>query len=92
MEEIVEALFKNAGQKGLSIRHLKQKTGLSKNAVKRIIFNSKNIFDCPPSIHGSYKQKIHVYVYTPSELMYKHKKEIKNKRKTIEQQIEPEIK
>jgi predicted transcriptional regulator len=39
----METLLQNAGKHGLSIRQLKKLSGLSKNNVKRILFNSKNV-------------------------------------------------
>ena len=79
----LENLLKNAPQ-GLSIRQLVSKTGLSQKGLKWFIYNSKNIADCNPLIHGSYKQKIRVYIFKPSEMSYIESQKIgKNKRKKI---------
>ena len=56
----METLLQNAGKHGLSIKQLKKKTGLSKNNVKRLLFESKNVKDTDPFLHGSNKRKIHV--------------------------------
>ena len=83
MLTIIESLLKNAPQ-GLSSRQISVKTGLSQKRLKWFIYNSKNIADCDPVVHGSYKRKIRVYVFKPSEIGYIESKKISNnKRKKI---------
>lgn len=80
MLTIIESLLKNA-PRGLSTRQLVSKTGLSQKRLKWFIYNSKNIADCDPIVHGSYKRKIRVYVFKPSEISYIATKKISNNRK-----------
>ena len=81
--DFIESLLKNAPN-GLSTRQLTLRTGLSQKRLKWFIYNSKNITDCDPVIHGSYKQKIRVYSFKPSETTYIETKKIsKNRKKKI---------
>jgi len=81
MLKVIESLLKNAPN-GLSTRQLTLRTGLSQKGLKWFIYNSKNITDCDPRIHGSYKQKIRVYSFKPGEIGYIERKKInKNKKK-----------
>jgi len=73
----IEILLKYAGEYGLSIRQLKNKTGLSKNNIKRLLFQSKNVKDCNPLVHGSCKRKINVYSFQPFEISYIKRKKFK---------------
>ena len=72
-------MLENAGKHGLSIKQLKNKTGLSKNNIKHLLFHSKNVKDTEPYIHGSNKRKIHVYSFEPFEISYIKRKLIKKK-------------
>ena len=78
--EYIEELLKNANERGLSVKQLKKSTGLTKNKIIRIIFNSKNIDDCNPHVHGSGKTKIRVFVFKPSNTMYIERKKAIGKR------------
>ena len=81
--EKIETLLKNAPH-GMSKRQLSLSTGISQKGLKWFIYNSKNIADCDPVIHGSYKQKIRVYSFKPSETSYIDTKKIsKNRKKKI---------
>ena len=83
MLTVIETLLKNA-PRGLSKSQLSLKTGISQKRLKWFIYNSKNITDCDPVIHGSYKKKIKVYSFKPSETTYLNAKKIgKNKQKKI---------
>jgi len=79
MELVLDSLLENAGKHGLSIKQLKNKTGLSKNNIKHLLFHSKNVKDTEPYIHGSNKRKIHVYSFEPFEISYIKRKLIKKK-------------
>ena len=83
MASLVEEFLKNAGEHGLSIKQLKTKTGLSKNNVKRILFHSKFVKDTDPYIHGSGKQKIHVFSYQPFQVSYIKRKLMKHVKKDV---------
>jgi hypothetical protein len=61
--ETVENLLLGAGKLGLSMRQLKNETDFSKRTIFYFIKNSKNISNVTPYLHGSFKKKIHVYVY-----------------------------
>ena len=80
MNSIIETLLKNAPQ-GLSTRQLTLKTGISQKRLKWFIYNSKNIADCDPVVHGSYRQKIRVYSFNASEISYIESKKISKNRK-----------
>ena len=71
--EQIETLIENAGERGISIKQLKFKTKLPKRTLNHFIYNSKNIDDCNPLLHGSCKNKIHVFIYKPSEIIYRLK-------------------
>ena len=63
----VEHVLKDIQQveRGLSLRQLKKITGLSKKSINYHIYNSMNIENTTPYIHGSHKQRIRVFNYTP---------------------------
>jgi len=95
MELQINTLIQNAGKHGISIRNLKKTTSLSKNSIKRIIFNSTTIQDCNPYLHGSSKRKIHVYSFkdTFDEQTYiEFKKGIKKRNLKISENNEQDIK
>ena len=83
--EIIENLLLDAGKLGLSMRQLKIKTGFSKRTINFFILNSKNINHIDPYIHGSFKKKIYVFVYKPSETTLINKFKV---RKNLKKQIE----
>jgi len=80
MEIEIEQLLENSGERGLSIKQLKGLTDLTKNKIMRIIFNSENIDDCVPHIHGSGKTKIKVFVFKPNNITYIERKKMIGKR------------
>jgi hypothetical protein len=89
--ETIESLLLNAGKRGLSIKQLKYETDFSKRKVFYFILNSKNINYIDPCVHGSFKKKINVFVYKPSEITLinkiketKVKKNLKKQTETIE--------
>ena len=49
---------------GLSLRQIRQKSGLSKRSINYHIYNSEFVRDAVPWTHGSWKTKIRVYNYT----------------------------
>lgn len=85
--ETIETLLKNAPQ-GISKSQLSVSTGISQKGLKWFIYNSENITDCDPRIHGSYKQKIRVYVFKPSEMSYIERKKINKTRKKKNNNVE----
>ena len=52
-------------KRGLSLKRLKQILGLSKKSINYHIYNSMNIENTNPYLHGSHKQRIRVFNYTP---------------------------
>ena len=89
--EIVESLLLDAGKKGLSMRQLKNETDFSKRTIFYFILNSKNINYIDPQVHGSFKKKINVFVYKPSDCTLINKiKEIKVKKNLKKQTEETE--
>ncbi len=86
MEKIqqVEKVLKNAGQNGVSLKKIHEITGMNAKTIKWCIYNSTNIEDCDPIIHGSLKSHIRVFVYKPGEIIYFKRKDKKNIKKEIE--------
>jgi hypothetical protein len=78
MENPIEHILKDKGPRGLSLRQLSFLTGSPIHRVKYHIYNSMQIKDCEPFIHGSYKSKIRVFCYTP-EIQKDHSRKIKKK-------------
>ena len=68
--EQLENIVEKSGKHGVSLKNIHKLTGLSTRTIKWCIYNSKNIADCDPTVHGSYKRKIRVFIYQPSELTY----------------------
>lgn len=89
---IIEPLLQDAGQKGLSIRQLTNLTGISKKNLKWYIYNSKNIGDCDPNVHGSYKTKIRVFVFKPGDKSYIDQRKRVVKRININLDISTDLK
>ena len=58
--------------------------GQTKNKIKHILFHSKCVKDTDPLLHGSLKQKIHVYSFQPFECSYIKRKLMKNNKKVVE--------
>lgn len=82
-ENPIENLLKQ--HNSLSLKQIKQKSGLGKKSINYYIYNSNFIEDTTPLIHGSYKTKIHVFNYNVLEHNY-FKRRIK-KKNVIEEQI-----
>jgi len=74
MENPVERILKDKGQCGLSLRQLSLLMGVDTRRVKYHIYNSMNVKDCEPIVHGSLKNKIRVFCYTPEEQKYYNRK------------------
>jgi hypothetical protein len=65
---------------GLSLRQLREVTGLKNNMIKYYIYTSLNIADTDPFLHGSNKVKIRVFNYTENSANYFARKD---KRKNV---------
>ncbi len=76
----VERVLKESPQieRGFSLRQLKKVTGLSKKSINYYIYNSKNIENTNPYTHGSHKQRISVFNYTPISKNYFKRNEKRN--------------
>jgi hypothetical protein len=55
---------------GLSLKQLRTVTGFKNKEIKYYIYNSPNIEDTDPVLHGSGKAKIRVFNYTDTKLNY----------------------
>ena len=64
---------------GMSLKQLKQITGLSKKSINYHVYNSMNIENTNPFLHGSNKQKIRVFNYTQISKNYFKRNEKRNK-------------
>ena len=73
MENPVENILKDKGERGLSLRQLTFLMGVNRRRVKYHIYNAKCVKDCEPFVHGSYKNKIRVFCYTPENRKFKKK-------------------
>jgi hypothetical protein len=73
IENPVENLLKQHPA-GLSLRQIRQKSGLNKPSINYYIYTSSFIEDSFPWKHGSWKTKIRVYNYTNSENNYFRRK------------------
>jgi len=82
----VELVLQVYGNKGMSMRNLKNATGLSKRSIKYQIYCSRFIEDAVPLTYGSGKCKIQVYNYTPIESLY-----LKRRIKKVETSPEPNV-
>ena len=72
----IELLLQAHDFHGLSMRQLKQKSGLIKRKI-RYLFNQSNFIERTPSwIHGSWKQRINVYNYTSVSKLNRTKKPV----------------
>ena len=60
----MELLLQNAGERGLSIKELVKMLGVSRKAVKRILYNADFVKRTNPLLHGSNKRKIRVFSYS----------------------------
>ena len=71
--EQIENLIQNTNERGISFKQLKIKTKLSKRTLNHFIYNSKNIDYANPLLYGSCKNKIHVFIYKPSDTIFRLK-------------------
>jgi hypothetical protein len=83
IENPVENLLKQHPS-GLSLRQIRQKSGLAKRTINYHIYNSGFVRDSLPSTHGSWKTKIRVYNYTELPNNY-FKRRIKKKSESEEE-------
>jgi hypothetical protein len=81
MENPVEHVLKDKGPRGLSLRQLSLLTGVDTRRIKYHIYNSMHIEDTDPFVHGSLKNKIRVFSYTPESQKY-HSRKLKKKIQT----------
>ena len=79
----IQCLLQDAGERGMSRRQFSKITGLSKNNVKRILYNSMHVTDVPPHLHGSLKQKINIYRYQPFGPRYIDQRLAKSKKTKV---------
>jgi len=79
MENPVEKVLKDKGLQGLSLRKLGVLLGVDARRVKYHIYNSKNVMDTNPLLHGSGKRKIRVYSYTTETNGYFNRKKLNKK-------------
>ena len=79
MENPVEKVLKDKGLQGLSLRKLVVLLGVDSKRVKYHIYNSKNVMDTNPLLHGSGKRKIRVYSYTPETNGYFNRRKLTKK-------------
>jgi hypothetical protein len=70
LENPVEKVLKDSGPQGLSLKELSKRLGVDRRRIQFHIYNSKNIKDTEPWLHGSGKSKIRVFSYTPEEKGY----------------------
>ena len=77
MENAIEQVLKEHGARGLSIKQLKNVTGLSRKEIMYRVYTSNYIENTNPWIHGSGKSRIRVFNYTPLGLNYFKRKEKK---------------
>lgn len=75
---------------GLSLRQLREVTGLNNNTIKYYIYTSLNIEDTDPILHGSGKVKIRVFNYSENPVNYFSRKD-KRKNVKIELLIQDSI-
>ena len=89
MEKIqkVEKVLENAGRNGISLKKIHEITGMNARTIKWSIYNSTNIDDCDPMIHGSLKSRIRVFVYKPNDVSYLKRKD-KNNTKNIKKETQ----
>jgi hypothetical protein len=83
----IEMYLKN--NKSLSLRQLKNKTGIPLKSVKYHIYTSNNIEDTPSWVHGSGRSKIRCFRYTPETKGYHERKIKKNQRIVTEPSESP---
>jgi hypothetical protein len=77
--ERIEIVVERAGPKGISLKTIKRLTGFKLNTIKWVIYNSNNIDDCDPIVHGSLKTKIRVLLYKPHDTAYIKRKQVDKK-------------
>jgi len=74
--ETVEKLIERSGNNGISLQKIHEQTGIGKKSIKWIIYNSKNIEDVNPMLHGSCKKKIRVFSFKPFDKTYIDRKKV----------------
>ena len=74
MENPVEYILKTQGPSGLSLKQLSFMLGIDKRRTKFHIYNSSNVMNTNPLLHGSHKYKINVFCYTPDCKKYSTRK------------------
>ena len=89
----VEELLYGAGERGLSLKQLKNILLLSKNEVKYFINTSRCIDDVNPLIHGSCKSKIKVFKSCEENKLNYIKRKIRKFKKIVkvENTTEPDV-
>jgi len=83
----LEHVLKCYNERGLSMRQIKQASGLSKRRINHLIYTSQFIEDTNPYLHGSSKSKINVYNYTPVEKPYFTRRQRQQREISIENKI-----
>jgi hypothetical protein len=76
MNNIVENLLERSGIHGVSLQKIHEQTGICKKSIKWIIYNSKNIEDVNPMLHGSCKRKIRVFCFKSFDKTYMDRKKV----------------
>ena len=90
----VEEYLKVFHAQGRSMRQIKGELGLTKRNILWYLYNSKNIQDTNPLLHGSGRFKIRVYNYSENSRVRIKKKFTKKVNKSVvstETFVEPEI-
>ena len=82
MSNSIELMLQAHDLHGLSMRQLKEKSGLTKRKIRYLVNLSNFIERTPSWLHGSGKQCINVYNYTSVSKLNRTKKPV---------QVEPEL-
>ena len=88
----VEEYLKVFHGQGRSMRQIKGELGLTKRNILWYLYNSKNIQDTNPLLHGSGRFKIRVYNYNENSGVRIKKKYTKNVKNVVKETpiVEPE--
>ena len=73
---VIETLLEISGNHGLSLQKIHDQTGICKKSIKWAIYNSKNIEDVNPILHGSYKKKMRVFFFKQFDKTYIDRKKV----------------
>jgi hypothetical protein len=84
----LELILKDYGSRGLSLRQIKMATDFTKRKIKHLVYTSQFIEDTTPWLHGSNKNRINVYNYTPLSKIYNQRKVHTRHRTVQETEIE----